>query len=352
MRLNLPLLKWGWRRLLAGQSAPLKDLATRSWEICPAERTHLPPAIFPDGALERVSKLSPWRSWQVERALIAGGPGEHAASRAYLVENADLAGAFLYRGAAKMTAGFGPRQLVLRNTPSERRLDVAHMVSTWAGSSYFANFIGDDLPLELLPPDGAPRITAITKDYGDAAGYRAILSLPRPPRIAAARIGKLTIYSDFAQNSSKAARYRILRQRLRAHFGGRDCPAPPGVYLKRGATGERRIVANETALEQALSALGFDIVEPAATATEEIARRLLDVPVVIGVEGSHLAHVLYTIADRGTLVVLQPPDRFALHFKEFADALGLRFAFVVGQPAPDGFEVDIDELRRLLERLA
>ncbi|WP_299592416.1 glycosyltransferase family 61 protein [uncultured Tateyamaria sp.] len=226
------------------------------------------------------------------------------------------------------------------------------MMSQWAGSHYFGSYMRDELPLGLLPPEGAPCITVSTNTYEHEAGYRKILSLPRPPRMAAARIDELTVYSDYAQNSSKAARYRQLRQRLRDYFKDLSTSAPTGVYLKRGATGERRVVANEAVIEQLLSGMGFDIVEPAKLTADEIVKRLLDAPIIVGVEGSHLAHTMYTLADMGTLVVIQPPDRFALPYKEFTDRLDLGFAFIVGHPAQDGFTVDPDDLKHILDLVA
>jgi hypothetical protein len=73
---------------------------------------------------------------------------------------------------------------------------------------------------------------------------------------------------------------------------------------------------------------------------------------VISCEGSHLSHAIYTMADDATLLVLQPPERFSLAFKAFTDRLDMRFAFVVGRPCPDGFEIDLDELSGFLDTLA
>ena len=351
MRLNTALLKWGFRRVIAGQAIDVTKVASRSWEICRSETLTLPPAIHLDGTMDRIVGLSPWRNWKTERLLIEGGQGDHAASRAHLIENADLCGAFLYCGAAKAQPGFGPRQLVQKEREPVQRLEVAHLMSSWAGSAYFANYMQDVLPLQLLPPEDDPCITVVTKSYEHEAGYRDLLSLPRPPRVVSAHVKRLISYTDFAQNNSKLVRYRTLRQRVRAHFAGYPRRSPPGVYLKRGETGERRIVTNEADLEQALSALGFDIVEPAKLVPSEVAQRMLETPIVIGVEGSHLAHAIYTIADHGTMLVIHPPDRFAMTYKEFTDRLDMKFAFVVGHPAKDGFTVDIDEIKRILEIL-
>lgn len=349
MWLNTPYLKWGIRRLLAGHARDLLSQADRSWEVSPAETVQIPPAICLDGSMDRVTAVSPWCDWERERFLVNGGQAEHAPTRAYLIKNVELRGAFLYRGAAKAQPGFKTEGHIAIGAGPVQRFDAAHMMSQWAGSHYFGSYMRDELPLGLLPPEGAQCITVVTNAYEHEAGYRNILSLPCPPRVAAARIKELTMYSDFAQNSSKQARYVELRQRMRHHFKGLEPRSSSGVYLKRGATGERRLMANEAVIEQLLTGLGFDIVEPSILSAEEIARRLLNAPIIVSVEGSHLAHTMYTLADTGTLVVIQPPDRFALPYKEFADRLGIGFAFVVGHKAQDGFTVDPDELKNILD---
>lgn len=349
---NGPMLRRGLRRLRQGRAVGIEEVALRSWEICPAETVPTRPALHPPGAPERILRLSPWREEAEERALIRGEPARHAPTRAYLVGGAELAGSWVYRGAAKAGHGFWPDRLLLPGLGPCRHLPEAHLVSNRAGSRFFGNFLLDDFPLAMIPPAGAAAVALPTQPYPHEAGYRALLGLPAPERLRHARVERLTLYTDYAQNAFKKARYLELRARMRARFPG--LPAGPGplVYLKRGATGERRLVANEDALEALLAAAGFDIVEPARLEAAEIARRTLGARLVVGVEGSHLSHVIYTLAEGATLLVLQPPDRFAMAYKEFTDRMEMRFAFVVGLPAPDGFRVDLPELAGMLERLA
>lgn len=72
---------------------------------------------------------------------------------------------------------------------------------------------------------------------------------------------------------------------------------------------------------------------------------------VVGVEGSHLIHAMVTIAEGGTLLVLQPPNRFNNPLKDYTDCLGMNYAFLTGHAVEDGFEVDLDQLARLLEQI-
>ncbi|HWL58445.1 MAG TPA: glycosyltransferase family 61 protein [Paracoccus sp. (in: a-proteobacteria)] len=348
--LNTALISRNLARLLRRGSSQLSDFATERQTICPAEETSRPPALYPEGAMERITALSPWRDWEVERGLIEGSPVEHAATEALLVPDVVLAGAYIYRGGAKERVGIGPARMLDPALPPALTLPEAHLVSTWTGADFFGNFIQDSLPLELIPKPDQPCIGAPTKPYLHEAGYRDLLDLPAPPMPGHARVARLTLYRDFSQNSYKVARYEELRSRLRAHLG----PARParGVFLRRGtAHGEPRRLVNEDALAELLEREGFDIIAVEETSAAEILRRALDAPVVVAVEGSHFSHAIYTLAKGGSFLVIQPPDRFAMPYKEYADCMGMKFGFVVGLPSGTGFAVDLDEIKPMLERL-
>lgn len=351
MRLNLEMLDWGLRRLWFGMNPDIRTMATKSHELCPEETVIVPPAIHAPGELDLVIRLAPHRSWATEHMLTEGGACVHAASMAHELDGVAISGAYIYHGPAKYKPGFGPEKIFTGNPPA-MTLDHACLVSNNIGSHYFGNFLLDELPLGLIPAPGAPTIVAPTKDYEHEAGYRALVELPRPPVVERAWARRLTIYTDFAQNSYKERRYRELRARARANLAPAAPIAGPGVYIKRGATGERRVLAREAALEEMLDKLGFDIVEPAVLGVEEIARRTLGARIVIGVEGSHLSHGIFTMADDAAFLVLQPPDRFTMTYKEFADRMSMRFGFMVGEPDEDGFTVDHDKLRRIIDRLS
>lgn len=353
MQLNLPMVKRMVRRLAVRRAPDFRSFASREWILCPPERAMVPPALFLPGSIERVRALSPWRNWETERCLLAGGPIEHAASVARMVPDVELVGAYLYRGAAKFKPGFGEERVLGWDLGPAERLDEVHLMTSQSGSHFFGTLMLDDMPLNLIPEPGSPCIAMMSKPYFHEAGYRELFGLPRPREVIRACIRRLIYYTDFAQNSFKRSRYEQLRSRLRASLelqAGRKPPA--GIYLRRGIGGEPRRLVNEPELEQALRALGYEILDPENLSARDVALRSLDARVVIAVEGSHLSHAIFSVAEQASFLVIQPPDRFALAYKEYTDRMDMRFALAVAEPASGGFKVVIDEVHRLLEQLS
>lgn len=337
------------RLLLAGRLVQIESGAAYAWTIFPETSFEIPPAFHVPGAVERITGLTPWQRKDSEWTHIRGGTTSLGATRGWLIENVTVAGPSIYRGAARSHIGAAPDGWVLREpeTPFVE-LDFAALVTTWTGSRFFGPYLMDDLALELLGPPEA-NVSLTTLPYGHEDDYRRLLGLAPAHRVERGRIRRMVLYRDPAHNPDKARRYRLLRSRLRERLSGSLPSSGPLVYLKRGSTGESRMLMNEATVEERLSRLGFDIVEPARLTAEEIARRTMDARVVVSVEGSHLSHCIYSLGERASLIILQKPDRFGLHYKEFTDSLGMRCGFAVGTAAAPGFTIDPDEVERLVD---
>ena len=137
---------------------------------------------------------------------------------------------------------------------------------------------------------------------------------------------------------------------MRALFPG---PGHAGVFIDRKGTGDYRRLANEQQVVDLFVSRGFAVVDPDQMTAAEIQKLVSGARIVAGVEGSHLAHGMLSCADECTFLVLQPPTRFNNIYKDITDALGMRYAFVVGHPVSEGqFNVDTDSLSDMLDRLA
>jgi len=343
--LSYPALRSAVLRRVFRLPSGCAELCERSWTISPAEDRLERAALFLDGELEKVRQVQEDTTMDAEIRRVNSGTRRHAETRAYrfrdiqLVNGRLIKGAMSYRVSELEAHAGGAEPLVL---PS------AAVSSTFMGSIYFGHWLRDDATLNVAVQSLAPvTIHVARKPYSHEAGYRELLSLPEQ-HVARGRFGELTLLEDWGQNEYKRRRYQELRARLRQVVPG---SGHERVYLKRGRTsGARgRDLLNAAAIEATLVQQGFAVADPDTMSAQEIAALAKDAKLMVGLEGSHLAHTIYPIADGGTILVLQPPYRFNNVYKDLADAVGLHYAFVVGDPGEGGFTIDPERLKRTLD---
>jgi hypothetical protein len=341
------------KRLLAGHHVEIQSLATRQWQLCAATESRCRPALMLPGTMERIKSFSPLTHAEHEMAMLRGAVIRHDASVRYLVEGAAIAGAFIYVGAARWHVGMGEEHLLVKGCPTPPvMLDEAIVRCTYNISHYFGCMLLDGAPLALIDEHSPGSIVLPGRPYSHESGYRRLLGLDEPAQVSRGWVQHLTLYTDHAQNEYKRSRYGELRARLRARLTAPDATAPrPMVYIGRGSAGEARVLVNEDQVIAALRAIGFKIVDPSVMTAEEIAVETLDASLVVGVEGSHLAHTIYSMAADAAFLVIQPPSRVAMAFKEFTDCVGMTFGMVVADAADAGFSLPIDMLLRMVDRL-
>src|SRR5262249_25449459 len=96
---------------------------------------------------------------------------------------------------------------------------------------------------------------------------------------------------------------------------------------------------------------GVRIVEAETLAVPDLIKEVFGARLVISVEGSQLSHTLYTMHDRGGLLVIQPPDRFFNSHMDWARTLGMGYGIVVGERHDLGFNLPLDDLLRTIDML-
>lgn len=352
-RLNVPMVRQRAKQMLSGQHVDLQRLATRHWQLCPATEVRSRPALMPPGSMERILSFSPLTHPEHELAMLRGALIRHDASIGHVVEGATIAGAFLYVGAARWHAGMGEEHLLVKGPrPEPVFLEEATLRCSYTSSNYFGCMMLDAAPLALIDEHSEGSIVLPGRPYSHEAGYRSLLGLSQPEVVSRGWVQRLTLYTDHAQNDYKRRRYLELRARLRSRLGPRPAGSSrPMVYIGRGTAGEARVLVNEDGVIRALRDRGFTIIDPSTMSAEEIARASLDASIVVGVEGSQLAHTIFSMADDAAFLVIQPPTRVAMAFKEFTDCVGMTFAMVVADPAEKGFSMPIDTLLRMVDTL-
>ena len=62
-----------------------------------------------------------------------------------------------------------------------------------------------------------------------------------------------------------------------------------------------------------------------------------------------MTHGMLAMAPGTTVVMLFPPWRLNNMMKDYADGLGMRYGFVVGQGGREGYRIDPEEILRTID---
>jgi hypothetical protein len=226
------------------------------------------------------------------------------------------------------------------------QLDCAALVSSAVGCKYFGHWLLDDCVQYLLAERvGARSLCLPQPEYPHQPIYAETFGQRWMP-ISRCRVGELTVFQDHAQNSLKRQRYELLRAKVARRFAARRSGSM--VYLRRGRSGTSRAIENEAEIETELARHGFIILD-VSNKLEELVPSLMAADLVVSIEGSHLAHFLYSISLDGGILVLQPPERFNMLFRGPVNCLGMKFGFVIGTKATKSSRFSIREILETID---
>lgn len=329
-------------RLLRGKVS-YQDVCDRHWVLCPSESSASTPAIYLDGELDKITAVQEETTHSFEMQLIQGAQMEHAATIAYQLRDVQMLNGCLYKGPLKHPLLM--RKAPLLNWGKTEHIPEATLASTFAGDRYFGHWMTDDLTLALCGL--APAVAVDRPLSTHQAEYKNLFNI-HPRLVSRAKFDQITFVHDIGQNQFKRERYRHMRSQL-AQLG--KTQSPRGVMFLRGTSGKRRVLVNEAQVAEFLAKQGFLILDPSQCSAADIVRQTLGAPIIVGVEGSQLVHGLFSMAESGTILTLQPPYRFNNIYKHYTDCLGMKYAFVVGKQVSDGFEIDLDRLAKTLDQV-
>jgi len=228
-----------------------------------------------------------------------------------------------------------------------QKLGPIKLASTEQGVKYFGHWLRDDCALyELIRDDG--KIWSLTRPHWpDTQIYEAAFDQDWTP-LDFAFCENLTVYRELGFNRDKSRRFDILRQKLRdkhpQHEGGKI------VYLSRGATSSPRNMSNAAAFEAELEKAGIQIVEPEIDPAS-LPAKLLNAKMIITIEGSQAAHGVYMLGKGGSMLILQPPERFYNAHQEWTRVTGMKYGTVVGTKDNTSFHVSPSEVLAMVDRL-
>lgn len=343
--LNLNFVKHKFFRLVGGYR-DIGDIAERQWDLSPQKVSTAPAAIYLDETLDRIKAVAFGTTYEFETLRIQGGEREHMPTRAFLLKDAVVINGHIYKKEFKLPL-INRREALWLHEEYET-FSQAALACTWCGNQFFGNWMRDDLPLGLVAQDLAKSVTVRRQSFSHEGEYRNLFAVHSHP-IQNAKFSELIVIDDVGQNESRKQRYEKMRSHLNYLDGASDqCP---GVFIRRGNSGAKRRLVNQEQVEDFLQSFGFKIIDQESLTAKEIVSQIRGAKIIIGVEGSHLAHSLYTIKDGGCFLVLQHPERFGNVYKDYADCLGMSYAFVVGSLLEDGFSIDLNELGNILDKV-
>ena len=333
-------------RRLFGAPPSIEAVAARTWCIEPEHTTLAPRAVYEPSDLDRVTGLGDSTTLQRERERVEGGECVHGQITAWELRDAVLSRSHIYKGLLKHRVD--ARREGWFNFASAKPVSDGVLACTFYGGVYFGHSIKDDMPLTLLAESLGNPVRSSASLHAHQAAYLRMARLHSTPHDSA-RFDRLLVIDDNHQSKSRVQRTREIRSRIRAYL---PKPVHPGVFIKRGGSGSSRRLENEAEVIALFVARGFSVVDPEKMDAHEVLARVSGAKIVAGVEGSHLSHGVLSCADDCTYLILQPPSRFNNVFKDFTDAMDMRYAFIVGQQAAGSdFRIDTGELARMFDRL-
>lgn len=334
-------------RLVGGRTVDPEAMAHEWWRIAEPETVFVPPAIRLPGQIERITACEFGAMAEVTAHLRGGFEVTEGPTLGYALRDADLVDGVLYAGRARRHLRPDSRARPFHAVPEERTSGVLY--ESWIGNRWFGNWLTDDCLCHMLAEQFGVPVATLPGTRGHAAEYEARLG-QRPRRFDRVRFDELILLNDHANNAGRRARATRMRARL---LLGVDAPEHPGVFLLRGTAGDRRLLGDEPEIAARLrDTRGFRVIDPLKADLATILAACGGARVVIGVEGSQLAHGLMTMPPGATLFTLQPPDRVTSVLKIVTDRQGQGFAMVVGRGDRRGFRVDWDEVAATLDLIA
>ena len=336
-------------RLFGAGRKDFLDTAVERWEICPAEAVEIQPGIWLPDQAEHIARTEFGNLADI-LAQMQGDPAEWVPpTMGYRLRDVDFIDGTLYaRGAQLALRERQGEALGLIYKHPERSLS-ASLYESWIGNRWFGNWLLNDcLAYRLAETAGNP-VTSTPRRGGHIARYEEVLGMT-PERIGDVHFDELVVFDDLHNNSNRQARAQENRARVLA---GRDCKPLPGVFIFRGSSGDARILENEAEIAERFEAeYGFRTLYVDRHGVDEIAEAVGGTDLVVGVEGSQLAHGVIALRPGGTVVTLQPADRVTTSLKLLTDCWRQNYAMLVGDGGIGGFRVDWGQLCRTLDLIA
>jgi hypothetical protein len=342
-------LEYGAKRMAGRPYVPLSEAADRSVTLCDgAAIDALNPLVW-DEHLPRIRGAAQFSVEHTITRFLKRKTFDFRPVVAHWLRDAALLDGSVYcRGYRHDVRSFAARKRIgLGLSGPAADVDTAALVSTSLGSTWWGHWLEDDVPLQLLTEPFAPAVGHRRPPYRHEARFQNLLGVVEPARYGAAVFRELMVVDDAGQNPDKTRRYHMLRARASHLPKGHD-----RVFLSRGASGARRILVNEAEIRTRLEGQGFHTVDVATCTAEDLIAACRGASLIVSVEGSHLAPLLYLMADFSTMVILNPPYQVQTTVAVVALFCSIASGLFICEPhghSRTDFVADPDELLRFID---
>jgi capsular polysaccharide biosynthesis protein len=322
------------------------DLIGRRYVIEPELTLRYRPSRFLDGQFDRIVAFEERTTRTIEHNRHFSGVRSKPALVASTMRNVliNLGNLLSLRSSVRIVPWAG-----YNFTPAPKKfsfLRTGALCTSMMGLEYFGHWISEDCPLHYLATDFGVPVGIPLKPWPHAAWYTKHLEV-EACWADHVLVGELVVFDDLGFGDSKTKRLLSMRRKIADHFPA-NTPSSI-VYLSRGKTGNpRRMMAEHEFIER-LSLLGIKILHVEHDPIDTIVQTIRTARILITLEGSHGAHALCALPQGSGLLELVPPERFCTRHKEWADAVGLDYGFLVGTKREQGFDFPIDDLLRTLD---
>jgi len=305
--------------------------------------------LFRESHLERIRGASSYGPDQVIKDDLCRKVYEFQEVKGYWLKNATLLDGSLYttRYRHELRNIYQKSRIGMNIKSDVVEVREAGLVSTCAGSTWWGHWVEDEAPLQMLVERLSSPLAFNRKQYRDESVFRRAFGLQEPPRLDSAYIHNLLLVDEFAQNPNKTKRYRAIRERFFGLSKGYE-----RIYLRRGKTGMSRMLVNEDEVLFRLNSVGFVEIDVEKHTATEIIEKCNGAAIVISIEGSQLAPLLYLTKNQGLLIILNPPYRVHTTVADIGVFCGLSSATFICEPCGDSrtdFYADPEELVEFLE---
>lgn len=315
-------------------------------EVCqPEEVEDIPPPVSLPGQLELIKGVTKHDTLAKQISAAQKTTLHHAPLIRYVLKDCVVAdhGVEFLAGSSRKHSLRRTHLLTPRLTEEASALYSMSPVS----HAYFGHFLTDACSTALLAENDQALLLDIDPAWPHAAGYAEAFRLAPAPSVPML-VRRLTVFQDHGQGSHKRERYRELRKRVAERFGppGKACET---VFLRRGATGAARLIADEDRLVDTLAAQGVRIVSLKGMDLGTLADELRHAQTVITIEGSHVTHAYYLAPSGMNLCILMPEDHATFIHNGLAHAFGGRFGYVICQRQGKYYQIEASSILKTID---